>query len=137
MECKAFELIDRNEVVRAFANPAVLAERRAAGYIADRPELAAPSAYILNQRTAALAVHELLNHVTGWRATATFAGESWSTGELKRADRQNYPDAPADCCPLCSLRLGRGKSIPLPSARRTVAPSMTSSLPSEIESHGA
>lgn len=117
VECKAFQLVDRNEVIRAFANPAVLAERRAAGYVIDQPDLPTPSAYVLNQRTAALAVQELLNYVTGWRSTATFAGESWSTGTLMRADRDNYPDAPAECCPACSLRLGRGTSIPLPSVR--------------------
>ena len=105
----------------AGANPAVQAERTAAGYVIDRPDLPAPSAYVLNQRTAALAVQELLNHVTAWRPTATFAGESWSAGELKRADRHNYPERPAECCPLCSLRIGRGSGVRLPGVTGTAA----------------
>lgn len=129
VECKAFQLVDRNEVIRAFANPAVVAERRAAGYLIDQPDLPTPSAYVLNQRTAALAVQEFLNYVAGWRPTATFAGESWSTGKLMRADRDNYPDAPADCCPVCTLRLGQGRSVPLPSARRASVAATTGSAP--------
>lgn len=114
VECKSYQLLNRDTVVRGFSHPATTAARRAAGYVIDRPELSAPSAYVLNQRTAALGLQELLNFVAGWRPTATVAREQWTAGTFQRADRSNYAEAADPECPVCSLRLGRGWSLPLP-----------------------
>lgn len=115
-ECKAFTLLDREAVVRRFASAAVVQERRAAGYMRNRPDLSTPSAYMLNQRTAALAVQELTNFLMGWRPTATVFMERWQSGALQRADRANYPEGPDPECPVCSFRIGAGWSLPLPRA---------------------
>lgn len=129
VECKSFRLIDRESVVRHFSHPATTAARRAAGYVIDRPEVSAPSAYVLNQRTAALGVQELLNFVAGWRPMATVVQEQWRAGGLRRADRANYAEAPYPDCPVCSLRTGRGWSLPMPTAPRgaTAHPPVTAS----------
>lgn len=126
VECKTYDLIDREEVIRHFSHPAVTQARRAAGYVIDRPEMATPSAYSLNQRTAALGVQELMNFLSGWRPTATVIREQWATGALQRADRDNYPERPDPDCPMCSLRIGRGWSVPLP--RRPVSGDLRASL---------
>jgi molybdopterin/thiamine biosynthesis adenylyltransferase len=119
VECKSYKLLDRDTVVRGFSHPATTEARRAAGYVIDRPEMSAPSAYVLNQRTAALGLQELLNFVAGWRPTATVAREQWTAGTFQRADRSNYAEAADPECPVCSLRLGRGWSLPLPRRPRS------------------
>lgn len=44
VECKSYQLLDRDTVVRGFSHPATTEARRAAGYVIDRPEMSAPSA---------------------------------------------------------------------------------------------
>jgi hypothetical protein len=114
IDCKGVVLTNREAIVEAYANTAIIAEQRAAGYIVDAPGMAAPSAYVLNQRTAALAVTEILNFLAGWRPLATVVTESWSAGSFKRLDRALFPEYPVAVCPLCSLRTGRGSTLPLP-----------------------
>lgn len=124
VECKAYQLIDREAVVRNFSHPATTDARRAAGYVIDQPAMSTPSAYVLNQRTAALGVQEVMNFVAGWRPTATVVREQWTAGTFQRADRDNFPEEPDPECPVCSLRIGRGWSIPLPRRPRGDPPTV-------------
>lgn len=114
VECKSYHLIDRDAVVCHFSHPATTEARRAAGYVIDKPAMSAPSAYVLNQRTAALGLQELMNFVAGWRPTATVVREQWGAGSFQRADRDNFAETTDPECPVCSLRIGRGWSLPLP-----------------------
>lgn len=118
VRCKGFKLIDDTEVAHALANPALLAELRSAGYVVDAPTEGAPSSYLLNQRCAATVTTELLNFLTGWRPLSTVISESWRTGKIQRADRENFPEAPDDDCPLCSLRLGAGSRLKIPGSEK-------------------
>ena len=136
-ECKAFDLLDRDAVVRGFANAAVVGERQAAGYLLDRPDVPTPSAYMLNQRTAALGAQELTNFVTGWRPLATVIQERWRSGAMQRADRGNYPEQPDPECPVCSFRIGRGWSVPLPSAGQTLAAATLRAIEADLQAQPA
>ena len=114
LECSAFVLYDRASTEAAFLDAATAAEWRHAGYVSDRPEIAAPSVYALNQRAVGLVVTEFLNWVCGWRPAATVVTESWARGSVQRADRTNFRETPDPECPLCSYYAGSGSSEPLP-----------------------
>ena len=114
VDCKGIDLLDREEVLAAFISPEIAAERRNAGYVLDRPETPAASAYMLNQRAASLLAMEFCNFMTGWRSTATVAYENWNAWAAKRLDRDTFPEHPADGCPVCGIRTGAGYSLALP-----------------------
>lgn len=129
--CTPFDLINAGQVAEALADPAIQQERRAAGYVVDRPTGdGTPSAYLLNMRTVSFALIELLNFITGWRPLSTNSVESWQTGALERADGDNFARAPAPGCPLCTLRLGGGALWAIP------APHRGSLVAAELDHHG-
>lgn len=108
VQCSKIELIDRKATSEAYMNPAIAKERRAAGYVHDQPELAAPSVYALNQKSASDLVMELLNYVCHWRATATVMYADWGAGTVRRLDRDNFNETPGPDCPDCSHLTGVG-----------------------------
>lgn len=118
-ECKPnLKLLDRDAVIQAWAHPTTVSARRAAGYALGVPEMSTPSAYSLNQRLGGLVVQELMNHVNAWRPMATVVRESWRTGSFQRCDTDNYRERPSEDCPVCSLRIGRGSALPMPTLGR-------------------
>ena len=113
-ECSAYELIDRQAVDLALTDEVTAGSQRRAGYVVDRPEIAAAaSAYPLNQRAAGTLATELLNWLCGFRPLATCAAEFWADGRQQRSDRANHPEAPSRTCAACAL-LGAGDQTPLP-----------------------
>lgn len=112
--CKPCKLVDQTAIAADYANPLVLAERRNAGYVVDRSQLPAPSAYALNMRTSAMLVTEVQNFILGWRPLATLAFESWHTGQMQRWDRLTVPETAQMSCVLCGIRTGTGSAMSLP-----------------------
>ena len=112
--CKPCQLVDTAALAAGYASAHALAERRNAGYVVDQSLVAAPSAYALNMRTAALLVTELQNFIVGWRPLATLAVESWNTGSFQRWDRVSVPESAQLSCVLCGIRTGSGSALALP-----------------------
>lgn len=112
--CKGVDLVDQQALTRALADRALLTEMRAAGYVVDVPDAAAPSSMLLNQRCASTLLTELLNFLAGWRPFATVISENWRSAHIQRLDRANFPEHPAEACPLCSFRIGAGNRLPIP-----------------------
>lgn len=115
LECTRANLIDREAVALALHDPLTRTARKAAGYVADAPEISAPSVYALNLRISSLLLTELLNYFAGYRRTATTYYDSWRNDLARRFDGDSFADRPAEDCPVCSYYHGRGDSEPLPS----------------------
>lgn len=114
-ECSAYELIDRRAVDFALTDEVTADAQRRAGYVVDRPDLAAAaSAYPLNQRAAGTLSTELLNWLCGFRPLATCVAEFWADGRGQRSDRSNHPEVPSPTCAACARLLGVGDRAPLP-----------------------
>ncbi len=114
LECTQLVLFDRARTLDAFLDQATAAARRAAGYVTDHPELAAPSVYPLNLRASALLVTEFLNYVCQWRPMAVAISESWRNGKFSRCDRENFPELIHPECPVCHHYAGVGPTERLP-----------------------
>jgi len=118
MECTGYELFDRDEINRILMDDVTAAERKAAGYVQDRPEIiAAASAYALNLGAVAILNTELMNWICGFRPLATCASERWRDGWHQRSDRANHPEKPDPECPACGALLGAGEHAELPRPR--------------------
>jgi molybdopterin/thiamine biosynthesis adenylyltransferase len=113
-ECSGYELIDHEELNRELMNPVTAAERKSAGYVENRPEIAAVSAYPLNLRAVGTLITELLNWVCGFRPVATCVAERWQDGWQQRSDRQSHPERPDPACFNCSQLFGAADRAELP-----------------------
>lgn len=114
LECTRANLIDREAVALAMHDPLTRTARKAAGYVANAPELSAPSVYALNLRISSFLLTELLNFFVGYRRTATTYYDSWRRDLTQRFDGDSFEDRPAEDCPTCTYYHGRGDTEPLP-----------------------
>jgi molybdopterin/thiamine biosynthesis adenylyltransferase len=119
LECTQYTLINRQEAIKAFTDPATLASMRQAGYVIDNKEISAPSVYSLNLRSASLLTTELLNYICAFRPTATIISESWKEGRFQRSDRANFPETPHPECPICNYYAGAATTEPLPQPKES------------------
>lgn len=113
LSCTRFDLYDRTQVAEVLADEVTAEERRRAGYVEDRPDVAAPSAYPLNLHAVSELLTEVMNFVCGFRPLATCSLGRWS-GSYQRADRSNFPEGPDPSCAICGPLLGCGDGAEMP-----------------------
>lgn len=130
--CSDIEFMPR-KIPDSFLDANTLREQREAGYVQNQSaEIPAPAIYPLNLQVVGLLMIELLN----WLCGRTFAHSIYHRSDrnlIERLDRTNYPEGPAEDCPLCSTLLGKCFENKLPSRGGEVG--LSNIIPEEIN-HG-
>jgi len=114
LQCSGVDVLDWPAIDEAYAHPATLSIKQSAGYVLDRPEIAAPSVYGLNMACSAALMQEFTDYLCGWRPVTTNSLTEWRANRHDRVDRETYPSWPAKDCPTCGFRSGLGGEEPLP-----------------------
>ncbi|MCC6505038.1 MAG: ThiF family adenylyltransferase [Aquimonas sp.] len=97
-----------------FLDSETLAAQRKAGYLADEPEGASPSAYPLNQFAVSAMIRELLNWYCGWFPIGVSSYWNSTRMTIDRLDPTVTGIVPMPECPVCGHLLGGCDSFDLP-----------------------
>ena len=95
-------------------------QQRAAGYVAERPNEAAPSAYLVNQQAVSWMLREVMNWYCGWAPTAASVYWRSDLTRIERLDATAADIAPLPGCPVCADQVGVCREGALPVAGREV-----------------
>lgn len=104
--CGSVEFFPRS-LPTQFMDLTTLAVQRAAGYIKDEPEAAAPSAYLVNMQAVGALLEEILNWVCGWREPASSLFKRSDEAVIERIDSSVTDLNSHVDCPVCGILLGK------------------------------
>lgn len=111
--CSAIRFFER-KTPDSFLDATTVSAQRAAGYITNQSaQVAAPSAYVLNQQAVSNLFMELMNWIAGWNPL-TYTIVQRSNKGLWRLNRKDTTESPAEDCPICNHILGKGDAYQLP-----------------------
>ena len=117
--CAPVEFYPRKLPAR-FMDQETFRQQRAAGYVAERPNEAAPSAYLVNQQAVSWMLREVMNWYCGWAPTAASVYWRSDLTRIERLDATVADIAPLPGCPVCADQVGVCREGALPAAGREV-----------------
>ncbi|MDP1740952.1 ThiF family adenylyltransferase [Polaromonas sp.] len=91
-----------------------LRQQRAAGYLAQEPQKATPSAYLVNQQAVSWMLREVMNWYCGWAPAAASVFWRSDSTQIQRLDATLADLWPDPGCPVCGTQAGLCREGRLP-----------------------